>query len=274
MKSPIIILLACLLPLTATADQPLPYAVADVPLPVYNSAGAAASGSPPKPDNCGQVRELEFIALPGTPFRIIRATGHGQQTALEVTSEAYHPAAGVRLFVHPTGLTRRTTPVPLRTTSAPRPHELLHNLRSAAGLPYVWGGNLRQGIKIGASRAYAGLDCSGLLYEATEGFTPRNTADLVTYGRAVPAAGLRRDQLLKTLQPLDLIVWKGHVVILLDKEQAIESVLWCGRPGNGGVRITPLRQRLGEIMALRSGVDSWPDGGGKPRLFVVRRWLP
>jgi len=38
--------------------------------------------------------------------------------------------------------------------------------------------------------------------------------------------------------------------------------------------LTPLRQRLGEIMASRKGVDSWPERGGKHQLFVVRRWLP
>lgn len=35
-----------------------------------------------------------------------------------------------------------------------------------------------------------------------------------------------------------------------------------------------LRQRLGEIMALRFVTDRWPVGSGRPRFFVVRRWLP
>ncbi|MGB4598948.1 MAG: NlpC/P60 family protein [Trichlorobacter sp.] len=270
----LLFLLIWLLPVAAFAAPPI-YAVANQPLAVYNTAQSAASGLPRKADNCGQVRELEFVALPGTPFLILNSIGQGQQTALEVTTSAYHPPSGVRLFVHPGGLSQLAEPAPPRQTSPPRPQELIRRLRSAAGVPYVWGGNLRAGIGIGEHQGvYAGLDCSGLLYEATDGFTPRNTADLVNYGQAVSIAGLRRDQLMKRLQPLDLLVWKGHVMIVLDNQQTIESVFWCGQPGNGGVRIAPLRQRLGEIMASRSGVDRWPAGSGKARFFVVRRWLP
>ncbi len=273
MRRFLLILMACLV--TPTWAATLPYAVADRPLPVYNRAEAAASGTAIRPDACGQVRQLEFIALTGTPFHIVREAQIGQQHLFEVTSDAYHPPDGVRLFVSPDGLTRRATPAPLRRPPMPQPTELLRRLRSAVGLPYVWGGNVRQGVTLGQGpRVYAGLDCSGLLYEASDGLTPRNTADLVRFGRAVPIAGLSRERLLNRLQPLDLIVWKGHVVVVLDNGQAIESVLWCGRPGNGGVRITPLRRRLGTIMAVRKGADRWPADDEKPRLFVVRRWLP
>jgi len=274
MNAMLLFFMCCLLPLMAHAE-PLPYAVAAQALPVYNSRETAASELPPQSDQCGQVRQLEFIALPGTPFRVVNETRQGQQSVLEVTSEAYPPPPGIRLFVRSDGLTRRATPAPMRSPGIPLQDDVLRKLRAALGLPYVWGGNLRQGLQLGThGKRYAGLDCSGLLYDATNGFTPRNTADLVTYGQAVPISGLQRDQLIKRLKPLDLIVWKGHLVIVLDREYAIESVLWCGQPGNGGVRLTPLRQRLGEIMALRRGVDSWPAGGSRPRLFVVRRWLP
>ena len=270
----LLMLTGCLVALPCWAAT-LPYAVADKPLPVYNRAADAASGATVRPDACGQVRQLEFIALPGTTFRIVNSGNIGQQTFFEVTSNAYHPTAGVRLFVNPDGLTRRAAPAPPRMPPTLPPKELLRRLRSAVGMPYVWGGNVRQGVTLArGQRAYAGLDCSGLLYEATDGLTPRNTAELVGHGQAVPIAGLSRDQLISRLKPLDLIVWKGHVVVVLDRGQAIESVLWCGRPGNGGVRISKLRHRLGEIMALRRGVDRWPAGDGEPRLFVVRRWLP
>lgn len=266
--------IACLLPAAAFA-APQIYGVATQPLAVYNSPRAAASGHPLTPDNCGQVRELEFVALPGTPFVILSSIGQGQQAALEVTTSAYRPPTGRRLFVHPNGISQLTKPAPPRPISLPLPQELIRRLRSAAGVPYVWGGNLRGGINIGEHRSvYAGLDCSGLLFESTDGFTPRNTADLVNYGQAISIAGLRSDQLAKRLRPLDLLVWNGHVVIVLDHQETIESVLSCGRPGNGGVRIAPLRQRLEEIMTSRSGVDVWPAGSGKPRFFVVRRWLP
>jgi len=273
MKLFLLCLCCLLLPLRA-ASHPLPYAVANVPIPVYNSPQPAASSRPPPADRCGQVRQLELIAFTGTPFTVVAEIILNQQTVLEVTSPSYRPPPGVRLFVAASGLERRASPPPLRTPALLSAKELLQRLRSAVGLPYVWGGNLRQGLQFEHTHHFVGLDCSGLLYEATDAATPRNTADLVNYGQAVPVAGLTIELLLKRLKPLDLIVWEGHVVIVADGEQVIESLLLCGQARNGGVRLTPLRQRLGEIMASRKGVDSWPERGGKQQLFVVRRWLP
>jgi cell wall-associated NlpC family hydrolase len=273
MKRLLLILNCLVLPVAAIA-QPLPYAVASVPTPVYNSPQAAASSAPPPTDHCGQVRQLEWIAFAGTPFTVVAEIILNRQSVLEVTSPSYRPPPSVRLFVAASGLEPRASLPPLPIPAPRSAEELLQLLRSAIGLPYVWGGNLRQGVQFGQTRHFAGLDCSGLLYEATDGATPRNTADLVSYGRAVPVAGLTPAQLLKRLKPLDLLVWKGHVVIVADGEQAIESLLVCGQAGNGGVRLTPLRQRLREIMTTRQGVDSWPKQHGKQHLFVVRRWLP
>lgn len=272
MKS-LLVVLSCLLPVAAVA-QPLPYAVATAPTPVYNSLQTAASSVLTPTDRCGQVRQLEFIAFAGTSFTVVAETMFNRQSVLEVSTPSYRPPPGVRLFVAAASLERHAEQPPLPSPPLPAAEELVGRLRSAVGLPYVWGGNLREGISIGQTRTYAGLDCSGLLYEATGGLTPRNTADLVAYGQAVPISGLSLDQLVKRLKPLDLIVWKGHVVIVADRGQAIESVLLCGQPGNGGVRLTPLRQRLQEIMASRQGVDRWPEQEGRHQLFVVRRWRP
>jgi hypothetical protein len=119
----------------------------------------------------------------------------------------------------------------------------------------------------------AGLDCSGLLYQATGGWTPRNTSGLLSFGRGIAVAGKTAVELARLLQPLDLIVWNGHVIIVLDRETAIESRLECGKEGNGGVVTTPLRQRLAEIMRTRRPMDVWPSEGKQPGVFVVRRWL-
>lgn len=264
-----------LTPVAAMAAATAPFGIAEQAVPVYNDPLAAASKLPLKPDACGQVRALEFVALPGTAFKILRQTGDERQPVLEVTTNDYTPPPGTRLYLALAAI----KPLASQPAERIRPSSLkkdtvLKRLRSAMGTPYIWGANQRDGVILnGMSGGYAGLDCSGLLYEATEGLTPRNTAELVTYGQAVPIAGLSRDQIIARLKPLDLIVWKGHVVIVADREQTIESVLWCKRPGNGGVVTAPLRNRLGEIMTRRKGVNSWPEGGGKPQLFVVRRWL-
>lgn len=250
---------------SALATEPalLPYAAARQAAPVYHSAAAARTT--PETDSCGQARELEFIALPGTPFTVVRR----MQQVVEVTTPDYRAPDSVRLFVNQSFLKFRTTPSPSRTVPHPEKSAVLAFLRSAVGLPYVWGGNLRQGV----AGNYAGLDCSGLLYEATNGFTLRNTADLVSFGVAVPVAGLSADQIVSGLRPLDLLVWKGHVIIVLDRETAIESILRCGQPGHGGVVTTPLKKRLLDLMKTRTPADKWPNGEGKAALFVVRRWI-
>ncbi len=248
--------------------------VAGQGIPVFNTAAAAESRKAVKPDACGQVRALEFIALPGTVFTVKRQTGKAENPIFEVTTAQYTTPPGVQLYIsgHGTNVAASKPEEPL--IEPPEEAEIMRRLKGAIGAPYVWGGNLRKGVRLPEEeKVYAGLDCSGLLYEATGGYTPRNTSELVSFGRPVPVAGLGRDQIIKKLKPLDLIVWKGHVIIVLNSHETIESVLWCGRPGNGGVATMQLRQRLGEIMSRRKGVDSWPEGGGKPQIFVVRRWI-
>lgn len=260
-----VLCLLCLAAPVLAADQEFRYAVARQPAPVYHNAISARPETKPSPDKCGQVRELEFIALPGTSFKILRQF----RDVFEVTTSAYKTPEGVRLFVSASHLEPRVVEAPQRIVPPLGKEEILGKLLSAAGLPYVWGGNLRQGV----AGDYRGVDCSGLLYEATDGFTPRNTADLITFGVPVPIAKQNADQILKKLQPLDLLVWKGHLIIVLDHDTAIESILNCQHPEKGGVVATPLRQRLLEVMKSRSPADAWPEGKGKAPLFVVRRWL-
>jgi len=221
--------------------------------------------STPEADSCGQVRELEFIALSGTPFTVVRR----MQQIVEVSTPEYRTPDAVHLFVHQRFLEFQATEPPPRTVPLPQKSAVISTLRSAVGLPYAWGGNLRQGVE----GKYKGLDCSGLLYEATNGFTRRNTADLVSFGAAVPVAGLSADQILSSLRPLDLLVWKGHVIIVLDRETAIESALQCGEPGHGGVKTTDLKKRLPDLMKRRNPADRWPEGTADRAVFVVRRWI-
>lgn len=257
-----LVLLVATLPAAAGEALPL-FAVSRQAVPVYHRAADAVGG--PATDQCGQTRALEFIALPGTPFRVVRPAGE----AVEVTTPDYRVPHGVQLFVKRALLEFRDSEPPRRAVTVPNPATMVAALRSAVGLPYVWGGNLRQGT----GGRYRGLDCSGLLYEATGGYTPRNSGDLLSFGAAVPVAGLPVEQIAERVRPLDLIVWNGHLIIVLDRDTVIESILHCGAPGNGGVTVTPLQERLRQVMRQRSPADAWPENGGKVSLFVVRRWL-
>lgn len=268
------------------------YAVARFPAPVLNKPDfkavfGGANGQQLKTDRCGQVRELEFIALPGTVFKILKKQRIGEVNVFQVETDEYPSSANVQLFADSRFLElEQVAPVPRRRLLPPR-DEIVTALRGAAGSPYVWGGNIKNGVPELAvwfysgirnedvkSLTLAGLDCSGLLYIATGGWTPRNSSQLTAYGEGVNIAGKQSATIAALLQPLDLIVWNGHVIIVLDQQTAIESRLQCGKPGNGGVVITSLQQRIDEIMRTRRPVDRWLTGKKYQENFVVRRWYP
>jgi cell wall-associated NlpC family hydrolase len=78
---------------------------------------------------------------------------------------------------------------------------------SQLGVPYVWGGTARG----------QGLDCSGLTMTSygEAGLTIPRTAATQTIGAEVPSM----DQLL----PGDLVVWSGHVAMVIGDGQMVEA---------------------------------------------------
>jgi len=83
----------------------------------------------------------------------------------------------------------------------------VRNALSQLGVPYVWGGTAR-GV---------GLDCSGLVMTSYQdaGLQLPRTAAQQTVGAEVPSI----DQLL----PGDLVVWSGHVAMVIGDGQMIEA---------------------------------------------------
>ena len=277
----------------AGAEELPAWAVARLPTPVFSDPAfprlfGGDDGRTRRRDHCGQIRSLEFIAPVGSVFSV-RGTVPGSSPVIwRVTTAEYpYPAAG-GYFVDPRFLAPAKTRPPERERPLPDREEILRRLMAAVGTPYVWGGNSRTGIPellslyspssplaAGEERAWAlaGLDCSGLLYEATGGVTPRNTSALITYGSGVAIAGRDTRSIAALLRPLDLIVWDGHVMIVLDQGRIIESRLKCGEPGNGGVVVRPLIRALTELMANRTPIDEYPEQAHDNRkYFVVRTW--
>ncbi len=270
----ILLLLLCCCsigPLQAIAADLPGFAVARKATPVFNTAQSAAPQAQQHKDRCGQVRQLECIALPGTAFEVIAAPA-GIPGVVQVRTNEYQAPPGTQLYVTAELLTLQPTAPPKRRPHLPEPARIMQQLRSAVGLPYIWGGNVRGGITEDGQLRFAGLDCSGLLYEATDGFTPRNTEQLVSFGSAVAIEGKTIPELVQLLRPLDLIVWKGHVIIVLDQKAAVESILNCSG-GRNGVVTTPLEKRLKQVLKQRRPANSWPAGAGKAAQFVVRRWI-
>ena len=289
MRALLILLCACCCYAPADAAS---YGVTLRPAPVLNTAAfrsifGGSNGKTLKRDRCGQVRELEFIALPGTAFNILGESRDGAAKIFQVETDDYPVAAGAKLYVDSRFIELRAEKPISRARSLPAAADIIIALKAAIGSPYVWGGNIQDGVAELTGLFYdgsvpaaarreltlSGLDCSGLLYQATGGLTPRNTSQLVSYGRAVRIAGKTSEAIAGLLEPLDLIVWSGHVLIVLDRNTVIESRLECGKKGNGGVMTTALRQRLTEIMRTRQPADQWPAAGKQRDVFVVRRWL-
>ncbi len=295
MRTYIALLFFLICPVLAKAAQPPAphYAVAVIPTPVLNTPDfAAVFGGPDhgslRLDPCGLIREMEFVALPGTVFRIERSMS---PTIYQVTSDDYPYPTTRGYFIDSRFVELTDAPPTPRAKHLPPRQTVIANLLAAVGSRYVWGGNIRAGIPqlllfyppapgINLAPAMAGLwqlrgvDCSGLLYEATGGFTPRNTSALVDYGRGVPIAGLDADGISRRVKPLDLLAWSGHVMIVLDHERLIESRLDC-RGTEGGVRVRPLRAALLELLKVRVPLDDYKTATEKNvKGFVVRRWYP
>jgi hypothetical protein len=293
----IALLLLCAFSTTAADASSSPrYAVATSSAPVLNtpdftSVFGGKDGKTLATDSCGQIRALEFIALPGTPFLIEAVLDGPEFPVYRVTTDDYPYPSRTGYFIDSRFVGTSAAPFPPRQRKLPDRETILARLSSAEGTAYAWGSNRRNGITemteffppSPAHRLDAvtegrwtlrGLDCSGLLYEATDGYTPRNTSALVDYGAGVPIAGLDEERIVGQLRPLDLIAWKGHVIIVYDHERIIESRLDC-EGKKGGVAFRGLRETLRELLQARSPLDTWVDANGNGKKgFVVRRWYP
>jgi hypothetical protein len=272
------------------------YAIAQLPTPVLNTSDfpfvfGNKDGKTLHLDDSGLLREVEFVALPETVFEIEEVIPGTAATIYRVTTEDYPYPTRNGYFVD----SRFVNTVNYKPENRPRelpPQKVIVNkLLSAEGSRYIWGGNYRAGIPeiltfyppntslsqtIKDQWILKGLDCSGLLYEATNGYTPRNTSSLIAYGKTVPIATLNSEQIIQKLKTLDILVWKGHVIIVIDKNRTIESRLDYDtrlKGNQGGVRIRTLNEVLEETLNERVPVNQYLDvvEEGKKK-FVVRRW--
>lgn len=269
------------------------YAVAEIATPVLNTPDfqgifGGADGLTLKADACGQMAALEFVALPKTVFTVMEVLKRSGRTIYRVTTDEYPYPEPKGYYVDSRFVRLTVIKPPARRRELPSREQITERLLAAQGTPYVWGGNLKSGIpqmllfyppatplrdqeKI-HRWLMAGVDCSGLLYEATNGYTPRNTSALLNFGQPVRIAGLSTDEIIARVQPLDLIVWKGHVLIILDQERVIESRPDC-RGKTDGVRLVALKEVLDGILAKRSPVDEHCTIADQmKKSFVIRRW--
>jgi hypothetical protein len=214
----------------------------------------------------------EFVALKGAVFQIEEIFIDQLAPIYKVRSFSYR---GKELFVD-----SRTTKVVFKKqikdcVSSPILNRqlILNKMKAMEGKAYVWGGNWSAGIpqwlnfyppqeKLDNTMqtlwTFNGVDCSGMLYEATEGASPRNTQQLIYYGNPVMN--------LADLQPLDMIVYPGHVLFVLNSSKIIESKFPFG------VIERSLDARLTEILSSKKWAKQW-NGTLDPKMhFTVRRF--
>lgn len=287
---------------TTASGQTMPkYAVAKMDAPVLHTSDwtkvfGGGTGGLLKEDEDGLIGEMEFIALPGTAFTIKGMESHGGHTYYNVSTgdvPDLDPADGLSYWVDGAFLAFSDTKPAERVRIKPEAETVKANLMKGVGAAYVWGGNHLAGLPELLTMYPApanvnlaqdmkdqwtlhGVDCSGFLYEATGGYTPRNTSELVTFGTGLKIKDLTADQIKAQLKPLDLITWRGHLMIVLDNNKTIESRFdydLDGSGADGGVRIRDLDYVLKETLDRRVAVNEYSDEvPADKKKFVIRRW--
>jgi hypothetical protein len=275
-----LIITAMILTINSVNSQ---YAVTDMPTPVLNSPDFKAvfggkDGISLLTDNQGLIREIEFIAFPGTAFNILEEINSYGNDILHVTCDTYEYDSELYIdkrFVK----TLNEKPVILQPV-LPSKKEIYSFLDRAVGSKYIWGGNYIAGInkllefyqpssplsdELKSLWILKGCDCSGLMYEATRGYTERNTSKLVYSGEPVDVENKSAEEIFDIVKPLDMFVWKGHVIYVYDDITAIQSSL-----SMGGVVKTDLLETIKNLMETKTPVNNY-DTGNNDR-FVVRRW--
>ncbi|HEY3250933.1 MAG TPA: peptidoglycan endopeptidase [Ignavibacteria bacterium] len=266
-------------------SQELLYAVAKEPTPVLNTPDfvgvfGGVEGISVKTDDQGLIREMEYVALPGTVFSLLGEFDHGTYKIYKVEISEYK--YNTELYVDSRFLELYEKKPPPRKCVLPSMEEIYKYLDNAVGASYIWGGNCIKGIdkllelykpkgditdKTKTCWSLKGVDCSGLMYEATNGWTERNTSKLVNFGEPVEIEGLSAEEIKTKLKPFDMMVWNGHVIYVYDENTAIQSGL-----SKGGVVKTDLLETLQKLIKERTPVNDYNAYTGDR--FVVRRWYP
>lgn len=214
----------------------------------------------------GHPYHFEFVALKGMQFEVIHI-GKNHIVQIRCPSYSENPLYLDERFCK---LAQRKEPVshPLN------PKTILNHMEKRIGTPYVWGGNWAHGIpemllfyppakeldgKIKTYWQLQGLDCSGLLFEATDGETPRNTSHLLQFGRSLLPE--------EWVQPLDMILYPGHVLFVRDQTTIIESKFPFG------VRVCSLKERIHELSQQRTFVRNWHSKLNRNGHFTIRRFV-
>ncbi len=248
----------------------------------FSSVYGGRDGKTLKRAKNGLIKELEYVAYPGNVFEILEEYKHKDHSIYKVFTKEYDVRdLNIDLYIDSRFVeTSEQKPEERKILPASK-EDIYKYFDKSVGALYVWGANNLDGVEKMAEYyppsgklsekennewIMRGVDCSGLLYEATNGYTARNTHELVYFGDAVKIEGKSASQITAMIEPLDIIVWKGHVILVYDENNTIES-----SKSAGGVVKKNLLSVIKNVMSGRTAVNEWNDNGGKQ--FVIRRWF-
>lgn len=270
-----------------TSTNTISYALTRGPTPVFNTSDLSccfggASGDDLPLDNQGLMKTVETVLFSNTKVKLLEQIDNSHIWKISTDEYPYKTDC----FIDDRFIQITLDEPPERSIHLPDISDIIQRIEEMENASYIWGANWPKGIELlptlYPSRSdfstlkrqvqdtwkLKGVDCSGLLYYATMGFTPRNTSSLLKFGKPIAIEGKEISDILKLLQKLDIIVWEGHVVCMIDKEMTMESKLYKG------VFKCSAKQRLTQIMEEegRKPVNAW-DFSRNP-CFVIRRWHP
>ena len=242
-------------------------------IPEFHKAFGGRDGAQIPKNSQGHPLHYEFVALPGMHFQVEEILPRHHHRIYRISTTSY-PSPKLYIdsrFVKPGKGVKRKMPAL---------EEIQRRMEELVGTAYVQGGNWSRGIpellhlypprgsideKMKILWMMKGVDAAGLLYEATDGLSPRRMDQLIHFGTGLAIEGKRADEILSLLKPMDMVVWPGHVWFVLDESQSIES-----KPGVGVIKEN-LSKCLEKTCKMRKGVNAWEHSLDPDKYFVIRR---
>ena len=181
--------------------------------------------TPPGPPPTHRVTALRTLTFPGPSIKLppVEALPFGARVAISRIEEPFAVSAGGYIPARHLAL--------LDTSET----DFVAVAQRFVGTPYLWGG--KTGL---------GLDCSGLVQIALAACgiaCPRDSyMQEAAFGQPVDLSGLRRG---------DLVFWKGHVAIALDRTSLLHANAF-----HMAVAIEPLAEAVERIWASGSEITS------------------
>jgi hypothetical protein len=275
------------------------YAVSVIPTTIYNTANfykayEIKNNKLIARDKSNLVREIEAQTFPGTVWKIKEKLNTNNIDVYKAqTPEYWNTPEDFYFYIDARSVKTKFIRPKARKLILPSKEKLLEKLYRIKEetqkelIPYVWGGNILEGIPDNKNFydknnsfedlnnwdkkqfLLQGLDCTGLIYYITNGYTPRNSSWWRTFGDPVEIEDQNIEQIISSVEPLDVIVHQGHVLMILNKEETIESRLSKG----GGVVVTPIRERFEELFETKVPLNHAPAGRSENSWFVIRRFV-